>query len=119
MVADNFEYEIRNDIFILYPSYNYESLFIESNLPRHKNIIVGVIYRKPQSNINDFIPVFENVLQKTHTEHKQVDIMGDFNIDPVKFTGNAVCNFLSEIHSNLCIPLIDKPSRKTDGSISI
>ena len=93
LVADNFEYEIRNDIFILYPSYNYESLFIESNLPRHKNIIVGVIYRKLQSNINDFIPVFENVLQKTYTEHKQVYIMGDFNIDLVKFTGNIVHNF--------------------------
>ena len=61
----------------------------------------------------------ENVLQKTHTEHKQVYKMGDFNIDPVKFTGNAVCNFLSKIHSNLCISLIDKPSRKTDGSISL
>lgn len=72
LVADNFEYEIWNDIFILYPSYNYESLFIEMNLLKHKNIIVGVVYRKPQSNINDFIPVFKNVLQKTYTEHKQV-----------------------------------------------
>ena len=106
-------------VFILYPSYNYESLFIESNLPRHKNIIVGVIYRKLQSNINDFIPVFENVLQKTYTEHKQVYIMGDFNIDLVKFTGNIVHNFLSAIHSIFCIPLIDKPSRKTNRSISL
>ena len=117
LVADNFEYVIRNDI--LYPSCDYESLFIEINLPRHKNIIVGVIYRKPQSNINDFIPVFENCLQKTNTEHKQVYIMGDFNIDLMKYTGNAVCNFLSAIHSNFFIPLIDKPSRMTDRSISL
>ena len=72
----NMKYEII--YLILYPSYNYESLFIESNLPRHKNINVGLIYRKPQSNINDLIPVFENVLQKTYTEHKQVYIMGKF-----------------------------------------
>ena len=117
LVADNFEYVIRNDI--LYPSCDYESLFIEINLPRHKNIIVGVIYRKPQSNINDFIPVFDNCLQKTNIEHKQVYIMGDFNIDLMKYTGNAVCYFLSAIHSKKIIPLIDKPSRMTDRSISL
>ena len=34
--------------------------------------------------------------------------MGDFNIDLMKYTGNVVCNFLSAIHSNVCIPLIEK-----------
>ena len=34
-----------------------ESLFVEISIPQSKNIIVGIIYRPPSSNSNDFCHV--------------------------------------------------------------
>ena len=51
LISDSLDYIIRHDI--LEYSNNYESLFIEIIFPRGKNIIVGVIYRKPQSKVRE------------------------------------------------------------------
>ena len=43
-----------------------ESLFIEINRTREKNVIVGVIYRPPDSNLNEFLSYFDHVLEKNY-----------------------------------------------------
>lgn len=47
-----------------------ESLFIEIRRPLSKNIIIGVIYRPPDSNANDFVQNFNSLLAKIGKENK-------------------------------------------------
>ena len=46
-----------------------ESLFVEINRPKEKNIIVGVVYRPPNQNLQDFmnslVRCFQVSLRKT------------------------------------------------------
>ena len=37
-----------------------ESLFIEIPIPQNKNIVIGVIYRPPNSNTNEFLTYLSN-----------------------------------------------------------
>ena len=72
----------RKDLQINCPS-NLETIFIEVQFPKRKNIIVGCVYRHPQSNISihDFTNLyFDPILQKNSLENKQCIIMGDFNV---------------------------------------
>ena len=117
LVSNSYNFKIRDDL--LPSSTSYESLFIEIDMFREKNIIIGVIYRKPQSNINEFTTILDNCLNNIDTEHKQVYIMGDFNIDILKYTNSTISSFLSVIYSHFFIPLIDKPSRVTARSMSL
>ena len=46
-----------------------ESLFIEICNPNGKNIIVGVLYRPPASNVNLFVQKFDDLLGKISSEN--------------------------------------------------
>ena len=62
---------------------NMESLFIEliNDKPKRTNIIVGVIYRPPNTNVSHFTEILTKVLDKLRTEKKQVYMCGDYNIN--------------------------------------
>ena len=79
MVADILN-RIRNDIFILYHHTIMKSLFIESNLPRHKNIIVGVIYRKPNQISMISSLSLKMFYRKLILNINRFYIMGDFTL---------------------------------------
>ena len=49
--------------------------------PHGKNIIVGCLYRPPDSSLNDFNRSVEDILSATSFENKRSYIMGDFNIN--------------------------------------
>ena len=58
-----------------------ESLFIEFDeeiIDRNSNMIVGVLYRPPGTDINDFVEEFS---KKIRTERKICYITGDYNIN--------------------------------------
>ena len=60
----------------------FEASWIEINLKKSKNIIMGCIYRHPHStNLNEFISYFNECLSNLNKENKEVYITGDFNID--------------------------------------
>ena len=118
LISDSLNYVVRTDL--LEHSQNYESLFIEIMLSQRKNIIVGIVYRKPSSNIIEFNNVFDNCLKKIDSECKHAYIMGDFNIDLMKHSNcSSVNQFLSIIYAYSFLPLIDKPSRITQSSFSL
>lgn len=58
-----------------------DSLFVEVLVPKGKNIIIGVIYRPPNRNLQSFVTNFNEVIDKIGKENKQCYIMGDFNIN--------------------------------------
>ena len=59
------------------------SLFIELINDKHKekNIIVGVIYRPPNTNVSYFTEILTKVPDKLRTENKQTYLCGHFNIN--------------------------------------
>ena len=70
-----------------------ESVFIEIINPKKSNIIIGCIYRHPGMDLNEFNEEFLNVvLQKLSKENKSVFLMGDFNVDLLKFDKHHLIN---------------------------
>ena len=61
-LQDNLEYKLRPDCNYSDPEV-IESLFVELNIPRVKNIVVGVVYRPPNQNPSAFLAVFNEFSQ--------------------------------------------------------
>ena len=76
-----------------------ESLFIEIVNPRGKNIIVGVIYRPPNMDVNLFIHNFDELLGKISRENNICYLLGDFNLNLIS-RDSATGMFLDGLYSN-------------------
>ena len=74
-------------------------LFIDIALGNKKNIIVGCIYRPPDSDINTFNDALYSTLEIINKENKLCALLGDFNINLLK--EDLVSTSLSE-HTLLC-----------------
>ena len=72
-----------------------------------KNTIVGVIYRKPSSNLNDFINLIDSVLNVINIKSKTCFIMGDFNVDILQCNQ---CNMIQNYFFYLFFPIINEPT---------
>ena len=113
-IKDNIDYIIRKDLQIKSPG-DFESMFIETQFPKKKNLIVGCVYRHPNSDIS--IQEFTNfhlqpILQKISTENKQCVLMGDFNIDLLKIDTHDDSNeFYNNLSSHFFTPYILQPTR--------
>ena len=59
----------------------YESIFIEICQTVGKNIVIGVVYKPPSTNLRNFNEAFNSKISPLLKENKLVYIMGDFNID--------------------------------------
>ena len=75
-IADNLKYKIRYDI----KFEQAEVLFIEVINDQLKNVVIGLIYRPPNSNFELFFEHCERCLHKLAQENKHVYFLGDFNI---------------------------------------
>ena len=58
-----------------------ESLWIELNLAKNKQCILGVIYRHPKQNLNDFIQKISKCLDNLNKRNTTYYICGDINVD--------------------------------------
>ena len=97
-VSDNLDYRIRTDI---YADENevMESLFIEIIYTHERNVIVGLIYRLPNQNVNDFMTRMNNVLGKISRDNKTCYLMGDFKLNLLNNkTHNATGEFLDGLY---------------------
>ena len=96
-----------------------ESIFIEIINPGRKNTIVGCIYKHPHMKAYEFINCYMNDLTEklSRESNKNQVIMGDFNIDLLKYETNAnSSDFLDMIYSNSLVPHITSPTRITPRS---
>ena len=108
-------YKIRKDL-KLYKPHKIESVFVEVIMPRRTNIFVGCSYRHPDNNIDEFNTNYlRPLVQKLSKESsKNIFLLGDFNIDLLKFNScSSVCNFLDELSSSYFMPQVFLPSRIT------
>ena len=120
-INEQLNFDVREDLSFFLP-HIYESLFIElRNNKSHKHpLVIGVIYRPntpPLANLDTFTDTFNNIVDKINSEHKQMLILGDLNIDLLKFESHPKTNsFIEDIFSLGLAPLITKPTRLTDHS---
>ena len=82
----------------------------------HK-VVIGVIYKPPESNTDTFVAHFSDVLGIISKERKQCILMGDFNLDLIKVdNSNQTKDFVHSLYTNAFYPTISKPTRVTEHS---
>ena len=97
-----------------------ESSFIEIRRPLSKNLIISVIYRPPNSNVNDFVQNFNSLLAKIGKENKLSYLLGDFNLNLMNYHSHSLTGvFVDVSYANVFVPLIVRPTRLTSYSASL
>ena len=101
----------------------FESCFIELVTDtKHKNIIIGEIYRVPGTDMSEkqFIKEYNNLIDKISKENKEIIIATDQNIDYLKINSNSTTSELFETNLNFqLIPAITKPTRVTHSTATL
>jgi len=99
------------------PNNCFESLFVEITTNTNCKFLIGVIYRPPGQNLQNFNNVFQQLLSDINRSDRKCFILGDFNIDLLNVENNHLTErFLHDMLSNSFVHLIDKPTRITDIS---
>ena len=120
-IDENIAYSLRNDLHqIKHPEYT-ESLFIEIERNKSKNIVVGIVYRPPDQDMNEFNKFTDSLLSKiTKNENKLVYIMGDFNINLLNEDIHVqTADFINTISSYSMCPSITRPTGITTKSATL
>ena len=100
---------------------NTETLFSEIERKNLRNIVIGVIYRSPDQDINEFNRFSEDILSKvTKDENKLFYLMGDFNINLLYYdTHTPTADFIDVLNSFSLYPSITKPTRITSKTATL
>ena len=93
-----------------------ECTFIEIiSIINSQKPLVGVIYRPPNTDCNQFLEHLEQILNKIRTVNRAVYLMGDFKLNLLNSEHHTGTNeFLDLLYSSYFKPLIDKPTRITE-----
>ena len=94
-----------------------EDLWLKIRINGNEELIVGVIYRHPGRKYDAFCEKFCNQLDDLNLHKKKYYIVGDFNIDLLKYnlTSN-VTSYMQSVQSTGCNFLINRPTRITSHS---
>ena len=71
---------------------DFETVWIEIENPKAKNILCCCAYRHPNSDISKFNDYFQMTLSNLAKENKLIAVMGDFNIDLLKYDSHTPSN---------------------------
>ena len=84
---------------------------------RGSYLIVGTVYKSPDTCSAEFNDHLEECLGKVNKENKQCYIVGDFNFDLLSYALHSDTNaFIDTMYSSSFLPLITKPTRVTTNS---
>ena len=114
-VKNGIPYNMRADL--EYFDTEMEGLFIE--IDKHvfditSDLVIGIIYRMPNSSIDIFNDRLNDTLNIIHRERKICSFLGDLNIDLLKYEEHRpTSEFLDLIYSYNVFPLISKQTRIT------
>ena len=110
-IKDSMEYSVRTDL-VTFNEYR-ESIFIEIDTEytnAKKNIVIGIIYRTPNTNMMDFNTTPASVLEQLRVEDKLVYLMSNYNIDLLNSESHDLTNaFMDVMYCNEFLPLISLP----------
>ncbi len=121
-IKEIIKYKVRQDLSIFIP-HIIETLFVEVENQSGKNNIVGVVYRpntQPRADIDIFSTSIFDIMDIINSEGKVSLIMGDFNIDLLKYGHHDKTNdYVENIFSRGFMPLICRPTRVTQNSATL
>jgi hypothetical protein len=85
-------------------------------MPTSKNLIIGCVYRPPNSDVHDFNHELENLLQVVNKNKDHLCLLaGDFNLDLLNSNSHQPTqDFLNILSSCAMFPSIYNPTRVTD-----
>ena len=85
-----------------------------------KNVIVGVIYRPPNRDINTFNDKLGRIMDQIKSENKLCYLLGDYNINLLNCEKHdPTGQFFDVITSNGFLPIITRPTRVTATSATL
>ena len=92
-------------------------LWVEIESDLNSNMICGVVYRHPSSNLETFLNKSYLVIGKINQERKLCLISGDFNINLLNFDKHPLTeDFINTLGSFFLEPHILKPTRIVNQS---
>ena len=82
--------------------------------------IAGVVYRPPNSNLNEYVNDITTITEIVKRMNKPCYLMGDTNIDLMKYESHSkTSQYLDLLFTNSFIPLINRPTRITDHTATL
>ena len=85
-----------------------------------KHIMIGCIYKHPPANVEEFTLTFDEFLNKLNPSKYDMYIMGDMNIDLLKYHSHQQTErYLDMIYSLDLLPVITKPTRITNHTATL
>lgn len=118
-LKSNIKYQIRHDLKLSTDELS-DSLFIEIIREKDKNIVIGVLYRPPDSNTAKFLESLETILSTIDKERKSCTLTGDFNFDLLNHFSHAPTNeYIDLLFSYSYFPLISRPTRIAKHSATL
>ena len=97
-----------------------EMLWVKIESDLDSNMICGVVYRHPSSNLETFLNNFYSVIGKISQEGKLCLISGDFNINLLNYDKHPLTeDFINTLGSFFLEPHILKPTRITSHSSTL
>ena len=116
-IKSHLYFKLRQDLEI--KCREYESIWIEI-VQNGKTNVIGVIYRHPNYNFQEFQNNFLNTLHNLNKTRCKFYICGDFNINQLTYyTSSNVKCFTDSIMSLGCENVIKKPTRITTHSATL
>ena len=105
-ISDDLRYKVRADLDVTTEDLC-ESIFIEINISKNENLLLGCLYRHPNNSINVFTEdILEPMLDKIKRENMQCILMGDFNIDLLRSNTNNAIGLFYQTMCHLILHLI-------------
>ena len=98
----------------------FECIFVELRQKGIKSIVVGSLYRPPNSNTKKFIDQYKNMLHKVDLEKKELILGMDHNLDLLKSNSHRnTQDFLDINIDNNLFPCVTHPMRITKSSATL
>ncbi len=110
-ILDSLNYIRREDL----ESMNMETIWIELTPRNHPRHLICVAYRSPDYTTNTLIDLFSEQLTNAYIECEQITILGDFNIDLLKYDNHSK-TWLEIMEYYQFTQLINEPTRVTEKS---
>lgn len=119
-VNENLNVRIRNDLCVI--NSNFESLVVE--IPKgdkiDKHIVLTIIYRPPNSDVQSFNEFISDLIWKLKIENKTSYFLGDFNINLLDVDSHLLsAEFIETMYSSSLFPFITKPTRVRSTSATL
>ena len=118
-LSDNLEYVIRDDLSLMLPEI--ECLVIEIIQTDKPNLLIGSIYRPPNTDLVQFNSDILSLLNKICNEKNKLTLLsGDFNLDLCKADAHKpTSDFVNAMLSHAFVPVIDRPTRISENSATL